>query len=497
MNIIWNSNKGFTLGEVLMTISIIAVACALVVPAVTRSVEWASERNCLRELHRLNDALDYYKLEHSGAALPRGRNDKAHHAAILQILDLNNIGHIDLRQLKSQGEGDTFYFTEYKGKRYEKSKYTDGKVNDQPYSPTSKIAEGDRNKDWNHGSIPLDESFFVQEEFSKGNVPFKEKRDEKMTQAVEEFFKHKRPKQPLIERKVHFEMPGYYDWIVPQGVSDIQVELIGGGGSGSRMKRRVKGWGDIQAILLQPVVVGRYACDNGNYVSVGSFAWVGPLKLYIYTSAISFVQGFKVVTNGIHHQLAIGQENVVEHSQEGPISVEVFLQTPGAQAGCWKKGRKHFQMRYHDDFSFGYNLRVQFQDIDFFVGNGGGAGGHSIKTFRGLRGGETVFVTVGAGGRSGLGGTTKVKINDIECSASGGGMGTEQAAGAGGTGQGDHNKNGLEGLLSEKGGQGGKGVPSQSNGNAIMGTGGAGAYNKEAQSGGDGHCGMVVITYKG
>lgn len=495
MNIILKNDGGFTLSEVLIAISIVAVACALAVPAFTKSVEWAKKRSALAELTQLNDALDHYRLEWGNELLPKGHNDLLHHEAILKILVLKNIQHINPKQLKSKGEGETFYFTEYRGQTVE------GKENDSraftAYTTWKGSDEGGNN--WKGNGCTLGEVFLTNEAWEKGDRAFKEDKDERIVEEVKELVKRMQPRQPFVEKKKYFEKPGSFDWIVPQGVSNIVVEIIGGGGSGAKVRRKVDAWGAVESMPSSGVQIGRYDCKQGNFVNVGSYNLTGPLKLYLYSSPTCFIESLNVLINGIDKRyLSLGQENVIECNQEGPLKTDFSVRTPQPQAGCWEKGKKRGRMRYHDNFAFTLNLRVQYPNFNFFVGHGGGAGGYSKKQFKGLHGGETVFVTVGKGGQDGSGEMTSVKINDIQFSVTGGRVGTDEKPGTGGVGiTGDVNKNGAAGLTSEEGGKGGQGFSGGSNANIMMGAGGAGAVDKTSLSGESGNCGMVVITYEG
>ncbi len=59
------SNKGFTLIEIMVAILIIAIIIAIAVPNIMQAREAASEKSCIANLRRIEQAKEQYAMEHS------------------------------------------------------------------------------------------------------------------------------------------------------------------------------------------------------------------------------------------------------------------------------------------------------------------------------------------------------------------------------------------------------------------------------------------------
>lgn len=493
MNTFQTKVNGFALSEVILVVSIIGLASLLAIPSFTQIVDWSDKKSASVDLIRLNEAVELTRLINDDNSVPAGVHDNEHHERVLRWIQnnqqgpiLKNLKKLKVDILKSQGENNDFYFIEYKGEKYKKPKmepYTqkDRDTAKQSVASNSSSFDSIRQNVWEDG---------VWSDSSHGIDP---QEGNKAVNEVNDFLRRKKTSNANIEKKQYYEMPGNHQWVIPEGVSEVTLELIGGGGSGAHAQMYEKVWGELKP--LSPLIqsIGRYGFGGGFNI-LGSIKLSAPFKLYLTPHKDPFLTSIFAVIGAEKIPLPIGEESIIVRNEEEELNVDFKITSPGDHCMPWYPSRR----KRVDSHVFSLsNLYVRHKDtIHYRAGNGGGAGGYSKKTISNLKGGETVFINVGTGGNNAHGGETSARINDVTIKALGGEKGTDSDVGQGGVGVGgDLNNAGPSGSSSIDGGGGGEGYTLGNNGNISMGAGGSGSANPELSDGGSGNCGMAIITY--
>lgn len=143
------SNKGFTLGEVLLVVGLIAICGYLVSQYSSHATQWAKQRAEKWQLKVLNDALEVFKLEAASENILLGKNDFAHHEAVIQALEVSGYLHFKklfISQLASEGEGKAFRFVAYGNAKVEGVKEV--KKRDEIHSQFLDWLASDKQKAW-------------------------------------------------------------------------------------------------------------------------------------------------------------------------------------------------------------------------------------------------------------------------------------------------------------------------------------------------------------
>lgn len=325
---------------------------------------------------------------------------------------------------------------------------------------------------------------------------------ESIVREIEESLAKKRLKNAAIERKIYFEVPGKYEWLVPEGVNSVEVEVVGAGGAGSKARFGPEIWGEPKEIgpIKSKSQYGRDSFKDGQMRLLSEIEVPGPFRLELLMNPNQFLHFIEIVPDyesKLHMHPGSLKEVVCE--QHGIHKLVFNLGGKGPDDGAWRSGRSRNKINkhYHGAQTFEIQMaRVSHKVPTIVVGNGGGSGGYSKKTLTGLKGKEPIFITVGKSTPEGPGEDSKVVWDGQEVVGKGGGVATQQTVGLGGNGLGgDAHKSGNNGSTTQEGGDGGEGFFIGNNANYPSGSGGNGASNVDSPKGGSGNCGAVVITF--
>lgn len=488
-----NNKNGFSLVELIICLSVIALAGAISIPLYKGSTNWAYNKQAEGNLKKLNKALEYYKIQYGGDSIPNGNHDKKHHEQVLALLSVDVIGtqNIDPLKLKSSGKGKTFVFNGYGNQEIPKAKIFGDPViasnntrNEEELLGSDDDNDDDGDKNW--------ENSFLASNKNENLSPIEE---------IEALVNERRRREAQVNRVVFFESPGKHQWIVPEGVSEITIEAVGGGGSSERAIEESY-WGPEQVLLKN--VVACNACTpfqgkpkNAEYLSKNllnkelntpmrmKIRGTIPTKATKYPNAYLFnidVLNRDQIIEHITINYQNQQEAYLEFLEDGIVKVEI-------DAWKMKSAPTIVGIKLTLD-----EVRYQPYLRQLTPTGGGGAGGYVQKRITGLSGGETIFITVGKGGHNGKGEKSLVKINNIELIAHGGENANGIIGGKGGISiGGDSNQTGEDGKGQSGGAIGGKGAILEQSGIAWRGSGGTGTESLRL----DGKHGAVKISFKG
>jgi len=213
-------NKGFTLVELLAVLFVIIAGGAIITAPLRNHITSMRNQEALETLTKLNGLVDLYRSEFG--ELPSGGNDAGHHRNVLALLGSTSHGRqllesqtVCVEQLESSGNGNTFRFTKYKG------------VNAPAVTLLPESVLADRSPSaWTSDNDGIDIVPIPTEVVSPANV-----------------LAETRLASNAVHGSVIFDQPGKYEWIVPDGVTQVRIEGIGGGGSGGAALRYQQ-WGN-------------------------------------------------------------------------------------------------------------------------------------------------------------------------------------------------------------------------------------------------------------
>ena len=362
------------------------------------SSDFARNQADAQTLHRLNEAVDLYKSEFG--PIPIGSNDEAHHRLIINELMKTSAGRhlidlhtLDIQKLVSVGAGDSFWFTKYQ--------------NASSIQPVQKIAKIDPTKPLKVDAWVIDNDGVIE---TPPSVPKLDTIDPSVNAILSSNVAH---------GSVTFNKAGMYEWIIPDGVTQIHVESIAGGGSGSKASS-YDGWRlERIAIIVFYIEYDFLGGDSALRASINShkqFQVIGPAK----------------VTN-------IEKELIPYLPSHRPIpelySFHFLIPLPMASIEIPSGQLKYFGGRYLLSESAGYRiietlehkgirleswnssgggalslqrtkLKIERPHKENIQGNGGKAGQYRAETITNLVAGTPIFISVGNGGNGTNGGDT-------------------------------------------------------------------------------------------
>lgn len=470
------NKRAFTVIEIMIAIAIIGFGLSLLLPSFKDSTIWTKDNQNKIDIEKINQAVDYYKVEFGPENLSDGNNDYEHHSKVLKQLEKFLITkNINITELKSTGHGKTFHFTEYSSMK--------------PNIAAQNVANHPSSFKWhfNINAIKPELSDFKSQNINNTNKSNSLVSEKTLIENLEKFINNRQRKQSKIEKVVYFENPGSCQWIVPDGVESITVEAIGAGGSGE------KAW--IESQWTAPIPLNTIHNDRGcnpcgivKYVqgNIGqhNLECPGRLKLENITIPENHTLTIKFFKDNI-----LLKSRMIQTSEFKLFSHDIL-----------EKGTIRFELHY-DPAPGQYQGRCQVSPITFSKyiqkidpNGGGGAGAYIKKTFLNLSGGETFFMNIGQGFLNENGGATSLRFNQNNILCEGGKKANGRESGIGGIASGgDINSSGDSGMHSQVGGSGGQGKLKASSGLEYRGSGG----NGNNSSGDPGRHGMVKITYKG
>lgn len=492
--------QGFTLVEILIAVAIIGIGSALTIPSLKENILWSKQKISERELVALNQAIDLYRIENGPNSIPSGANDIVQHEKIIKLLgskglfpSLKNLESLHVTALQSEGSGAEFKFVAYNGAKIDSSRGWIENVDEKKDGFIPEVENTGNGCQLGISTVMTDNWLL------KKKNPVESYQEKEVITRIEDRIKAKKVQNAVVYKKVYFETSGSHVWIVPEGVNSIEVQVIGGGGSGSEAVLYGRNWGEAYKLNSCSKTFERWDFKDRKTPRLGAFDLEGPFKVTVTKQGEGeFLSGFHIIINGERKDLAIGVEHEFISDASGPIKLEFFISAPDPNGPPWRikhKAKKSTVVSHHN-YSLN-NIKIQYKNIlNFKPGNGGGGGGYAKKQINDLKGGESVFINIGKGGKGVAGEDTRLRIASSIIVAKGGHPGTTDKPGDGGDAiGGDLNVKGAPGLPSLSGGSGGRGYPG-TNSNLIMGAGGSGGVI-EGEIQNQGNCGMVCISYKG